>query len=181
MAVRVLLEELTAQSFPARLDSIHPTDLAEPTMLQRIMAIAGRGLMFYFVAGAIVGPGWHLAVGTLWFILPPILGLYEDRLPNKPWLYQLLPGGLPGFVFSMSLGTAGLVVLVNTMGESANLAQIGFAVLPLPATILAILRMFGREPAEGTIKWSQRPSLRWANAIGGVAILALSTYYVGFM
>ena len=63
----------------------------------------------------------------------------------------------------------------------SNLAQIGFAVLPLPATILAILRMFGREPAEGTIKWSQRPSLRWANAIGGVAILALSTYYVGFM
>ena len=74
-------------------------------------------MFFFFIAEALVGPGWHLYVGTALFILPAVVGLFEHKLPNVPLLYQVLPSGLPGFAFSIALGSVALAVLTSVVSQ----------------------------------------------------------------
>jgi hypothetical protein len=181
MVFRIIFEEIAAQTFPGRLDTVHPAELHPPKLAQKIGALVLRAVMFFFIAEALVGPGWHLYVGTALFILPAIISLFEHKLPNVPWLYQVLPTGLPSFAFSIALGSVTLSVLISVVGQTANLAQIGFAILPIPSTLFSIVKMFGRAPAQGTIRWSHRPNLALIHRTAGVVVLGVTAHLLGFI
>ncbi|MEN9710979.1 MAG: hypothetical protein RL441_971, partial [Actinomycetota bacterium] len=181
MVGRVVLEEITAQLYPARLDSIHPDELSGSTLVQRLTSLAMRVALFYFIAYAVVGPGWHLIVGTLLFMVPPVLGMFIDRLPNSPRLHYWLPNGLPAFTFSNFLGFLALTALLRFVDPSANLAQLGFALLPIPGTTFTVLKMFGREAAEGSVRISERESMKWVMRIGGAVLLIVTMRLMGLI
>ena len=174
LITRVLLEELVAQGFRGRLNFIHPTEVASPSNLQQVIALTMRSLIFCFVASAFVGTTWHLYVGTLIFAVPSFLGLMQDLLPNYPKLYQLLPAGMPGLAFALLISAGALVVLISVFGETPDLAQVGFVLLPIPSAILGVLGMFGREAAPDDVRWYQRESLTWLYRIGGIVIFVVT-------
>jgi hypothetical protein len=181
LVVRVILEELTAQFFPSRLNFIHPKDVPAPHNLQKVIALAMRAAIFWFVAGAFIGTSWHLHVGTFLFIFPSYLGLLQDRFPNYPKLYQLLPAGLPGLAFTLLVASYSLTGLTAVLGATPDLAKIAFVVLPIPSVILSILGMLGREPLEGDVRWYQRQNLTWLYRIGGIGMLAYTMHLTGIV
>ncbi len=179
LAARVLLEEVVAQYFPGRLNQLHPTEVPTSSNLQKSLALAVRGCLFYFVAGAFIGHNWQLTVGTILFIVPSYLALIQDRLPNFPILYQILPAGLPGLAFSLIVASATLGLLTNVLGSTPDLAKISFVMLPIPSGIMAFLGMLGREPADGDTRWYQRDSMVWVYRIGGLAVFAYTLRLAG--
>ena len=181
LVTRVLLEEFTSRFFPSRLNFIHPTDVASPSNLQKSIALAMRAFIFWFVAGAFIGTSWHLYVGTALFIAPSYLGLLQDKFPNYPKLYQILPAGLPGLAFTLLVASYSLAGLTAILGETPDLAKMAFVLLPIPSVILSILGMLGREPADGDVRWYQRDQLTWLYRIGGIAIFIYTLQLTGII
>jgi hypothetical protein len=140
-----------------------------------------RAFIFWFVAGAFIGTSWHLYVGTALFIAPSYLGLLQDKFPNYPKLYQILPAGLPGLAFTLLVASYSLAGLTAILGETPDLAKMAFVLLPIPSVILSILGMLGREPADGDVRWYQRDQLTWLYRIGGIAIFIYTLQLTGII
>jgi hypothetical protein len=165
--VRILLEESAARYFPSRLNFIHPTDVPDSPVMQKIIALALRAGVFMFVSAAFIGIEWYLFVGTLLFILPAYLGLLADRFPNNSTLYQIIPAGIPGLIFSLVLGATTVGLVNNMVGDDPLLAKLSFVLVPIPLFALAILGLFGREPLKDDVRWYQRPNFRIIYRVGG--------------
>lgn len=181
LIIRVLLEEFTSRFFPGRLNYIHPTDVPSPSNLQKSIALAMRAFIFWFVAGAFIGTSWHLYVGTALFIAPSYLSLFQDKFPNYPKLYQVLPSGLPGLAFTLLVASYSLSGLTAILGATPDLAKLAFVLLPIPSVILSVLGMLGREPADGDVRWYQRDNLTWLYRIGGIAIFIYTLQLTGII
>jgi hypothetical protein len=176
MLLRMALEELVARGYPNRLSQIEFTDLPEPSVAQRVLAIAVRTLAFAFVSEAFIGAVWQLWVGIALFLLTQLLMLLAPSMPNSPALFHLLPVGVPRFllVLLVSLGLATLATLL--VGDGPDSSRWAFVFLLLPGLVLAGIGMFGREPAPGDVRWYQRPNMRLAYRIGGVVLVAVSVW-----
>lgn len=181
LVIRVVGEELAAQLFPERLNKIHPDDIPGASTKQQSIALTLRFFAFLFVAGALVGNSWHLYVGGLLFILPSVLSFFQDRIPNSPKLYQILPGGLPGLAFALIVASATLNVLMHFLGATPDLAKMAFVLIPIPGFFMSLLGMVGREPAEGDVRWYQRENMVWIYRIGGIAVLMYTLRLTGII
>lgn len=181
LVLRVAGEEVAAQFFPERLNKIHPDEVPDTSMRQKSIALTFRFVAFLFVAGALIGNSWHLYAGGLLFIIPSVLSLYQDRFPNSPRLFQLLPSGLPGLAFALIVASATLTVLMNALGTTPDLARLAFVLIPIPGFIMSILGMFGREPVAGDVRWYQRENMVWVYRIGGIAVLLYTLRLTGIV
>jgi hypothetical protein len=164
---RIVLEEVSARLFPERLNKLHPTDVDDSSLAQKMIALALRAGVFFFVAAAFIGVEWYLVVGTLLFIIPSYLGLFADRMPNNPNLYQLIPAGIPGLIFSLALGAATVALISMFFGDDPLLAKLAFVLVPIPVFIVAVLSLIGREPREGDVRWYERESMKLLYRVGG--------------
>lgn len=166
LVVRLGLETLAAHLYPWRLDVTEPGELPEPSALQRLGATATRTGIFVFFAYIVVGSRWQLWVGAALFVIPQILAVYEERVPNSPGLFRALPKGLVELVLMLLVGTAVGALLLSTMDENAEtFVANSFVLLSLPGFVLSLLQLFGREGDEPRIGWGKR--------FGGVGLLAL--------
>ena len=182
MVVRIVIEEVAARFYPARLNYINPTEVAEPHTLQKYIALTIRLGLFIFVSAALMGDTWQTWVGSALFILPTVLGWYSDRLPNFPRLWRWLPGGIPGLALSLVIASTTTALVGSWLGASPELAQWSFVLLPIPLLVLSILGLFGRhgsQPDEPkpmkTEKW------RWVYRIGGVVMLVITLRLAGIL
>jgi hypothetical protein len=165
--VRIAAEEAAARLFPARLNELHPTEVDDSSLAQKMIALALRAGVFFFVAAAFIGYEWYLFVGTLLFIIPSYLGLFADRVPNNPTLFQLIPAGLPGLIFSLALGALTVGLISSVLGDDPLLAKLSFVLVPIPVFIVAILSLIGREPREGDVRWYERDNFKLLYRVGG--------------
>jgi hypothetical protein len=74
MFVRILLEEVSSRFYPARLNYINPTNVADPSPVQKYIALSIRLFLFIFVSAALMGNTWQTWVGSFLFIVPTLLG-----------------------------------------------------------------------------------------------------------
>jgi hypothetical protein len=177
---RVILEELVARWFPKRLDTLHPTDVDETDSPQKWISVAFRLAVFIFVTAALMGNVWQVWVGSALFILPTIIGFYADKFKNFPWLWRLLPTGVPGLAVALLVASATTSVVGMWFGTSPDLALWSFALLPIPMLFLALLGLFGREGAdEDEVRWIQRPQFKWVYRIGGIVMLLFTMNLAG--
>ena len=167
MVARLGFETLAAQLYPNRLARTEP-ELPDPDALQRLAACGVRAAVFVFFAYIVVGSSWQLWVGTALFVIPQVLGVYEDRFPNSAALYRVLPKGLVELVLMLFVATAVGALLIDLMNENATtfLANC-FVLMSLPGFALSLVQLFAREGDEPKIGWGKR----W----GGVVLLILGT------
>jgi hypothetical protein len=177
--LRVILEELVARWFPKRLDTLHPTDVEETDPPQKWISVAFRLSVFIFVTAALMGNVWQVWVGSALFILPTIIGFYSDKFKNFPWIWRLLPTGVPGLAVALLVASATTSVVGMWFGASPDLALWSFALLPIPMLFLALLGMFGREGVEDEVRFIQRPQLKWVYRIGGIIMLLVTMNLAG--
>jgi hypothetical protein len=176
---RVLLEEVVSRMFPARLDMLHPTEVPSTYTGHRYVALLLRIAIFIFVTAALMGNGWQVWVGSLLFALPTALGWISDRWPNSPWLWRILPQGVPGLALVLIVAQLSSMVINSWFGDSEELALWTFVLLPIPMLALSVLGMLGREGEEGEIRFMKRENLVWAYRLGGVVMLVVTLYLAG--
>jgi hypothetical protein len=177
---RVVLEEFVARYYPARLNAINPTEIPEPPLAQKASALAVRYGLWVMFTGALIGPGWQSWVGSALFLLPTIIGWYQDRFPNVPLLWRIMPTGIPGLAFSILVASFTTAWLTTIIGVSAELAQLSFVILPLPMLILSLIGMFARH---GATEDEDRPvkKLKWVYRLGGIVMMYLTLNIVGII
>jgi hypothetical protein len=179
--LRILLEEATVRYVPTRLNRIHPTEVPDSSVLQKIFAITVRASVFMFVSVAFIGFEWYLFAGTLLFVIPSLIALKSDRFPNYPILYQIIPSGIPGLIFSLVVGASTVKIINSFVGDDPKLAKLAFVLVPLPLLTVAILSMFGREPKSNDVRWYLRPSLRNLYRVGGTIAFLLVLHLTGIV
>jgi hypothetical protein len=179
-AIRVALEEFAARYFPARLNKINPTELPDSPLIQKAIALAVRYGIWVIISGALIGPGWQTWVGSALFLLPAVIGWFQDRFPNSPLLWKLLPSGVPGLAFTILVASSTSAFLATVFGATPEFAEISFVLLPLPLLALSVLGMFGRHGAsEDDVLPSQ--SNKWVYRIGGVVMLIVALNLTGII
>jgi hypothetical protein len=180
--IRVALEELAARGYPARLNKINPDEIPDPSLIQKTIVLFIKYGVWVFIGGALIGPSWQVWVGSALFVFPTVVGWFSDRFPNSPWLWRILPTGLPGLAFTLLVAsvTAGTVGAV--LGDNPNVGQWSFLILPMPLLILTALGWFGRHgvvDADGNEE--ERPGKRnkWVYRIGGIVIFIVTLRLAG--
>ncbi len=170
LSVRLGLETIAAHFYPLRLDRTEP-QLPDPGALQRLGACALRAAIFVFFAYIVVGLSWQLWVGTALFVIPQVLGVFEERFPNSAALYKVLPKGLVELVLMLFVGTAVGALLISAMDENAeSFLATCFVLLSLPGFALSLVQLLGREGEE--------PEIGWGKRLGGVVLLVVGIMLV---
>jgi len=113
-------------------------------------------------------------VGTTLFVLPNLLALIQHKLPNSRVLYHVMPQGMVNLALSLWMGGVSLVALTSMFGPTADLAKIGFVLLPIPTVIISVLRLFGRSGHEGEARFYQNPKWVWVYRVGGLVVVYLT-------
>lgn len=178
--VRVLIEEFAARYYPARLNTINPDEIPDPPLAQKIFALAVKYVMWIIFTGALVGPGWQVWVGSALFLLPSVISWFQDRFPNFPVLWRVLPTGIPGLAFSILLASFTTALVTNFIGVSEELMQWSFVLLPLPMLVYSLLGMFARH---GVTEDEDRPVKRfkWVYRLGGAVMMYFTLQLVGII
>ena len=177
--LRVFAEEASARTFPQRLDYLHPTDVADAHKSQRWVSLVIRLAVFIFVTAALMGNDWRVWVGSLLFVLPNLLGFYADKFRNIPWLWRILPNGIPGLALTLLIATATTNLVAGWFGATPELVLWSFALLPIPMLGLSLLHMYGREGNEGEERWIMTPKATWIYRIGGIGMLVVTMMLAG--
>ena len=99
-------------------------------------------------------------------MIPQVLSIYEDRLPDSRSLYRVLPKGLVQLVLMLLVGAAVGALLLSVMNEKADdFLATTFVLLLVPGFVLSIVSLFGRDGEEPRIGWGKR--------FAGVGLLVL--------
>jgi hypothetical protein len=174
LVVRLAAETIAAHLYPRRLDISDVGDVAQPRELQRLLACALRTALFVFFAYIVVGSGWQLWAGAALFLVPQILAVYEERLPNSPALFGVLPRGILGLVLMLFVATAVGALLLDTMDEHSKMFLADtFVILALPGFLLSLLSLFGREGDEAPMGWGKRIAGLGVLIVGILLVLGL--------
>jgi hypothetical protein len=179
MVARVFLEEGSARLFPARLDYLHPTEVPSTYRAHKYVALLLRIAVFIFVTAALLGDSWLVWVGSILFAVPTVLGWFKDKFPNLPWLWRILPHGIPGLALVLVVSQLTSNLVSSWFGSAPDLALWSFALLPIPLLALSVLSILGRDGEEGEVRLIKRPSLRWVYRIGGIVMLILTMKLAG--
>lgn len=171
LAVQVLAEEAAARWFPARIIAVTPEDYPDPSTLRQAISVLISAATYVFVVIAFLGNTWQLWAAVALYSGPVLLGFIADRFPNSPVLWRVLPQGTPYMVVLLWMGATLAVWVEQWLGATPDYARTSFVVLAGFPALLALLALVGREPAEGEMRWNERPSLRHAYRLGGVVTL----------
>jgi hypothetical protein len=143
------------------------------------VALLVRLSVFIFVTAALMGNDWRVWFGSALFVLPTVIGWFVDRFPNYPWLWRILPTGVPGLAFTLVVASATTSLVGSWFGASPDLVLWSFALLPIPLLGLSILQMLGRHGEPDEVRWIQRPRFVWLYRIGGVVMLFVTMNLAG--
>lgn len=176
LVLNVLLEEAAARWFPERMATVLPSERPEPGSVQMLISGLFRMGLFLFVSAAFVGNVWQLWVAAVLFTIPNLVRIVEDRLPNSPRLWQVLPMGLPQLGFLLIVSGIVAAAVASALGQTPQFAQMSFVILAVPGFILDGLGAFGREPDAGDRRWYCRPRMVLLYRIGGVAVLLATVW-----
>ena len=176
--LRVALEEFAGRAYPARMDILNPDDLKQPTRSRKFIGILFKAALYIFVSTAIFGLSWQVWVACLIFVIPALMQLFQDRLPNSRTLWRFLPTGIPGMALSLVLAFVTVTMVTWLVRDPVIMARYGFMLLAVPALILTALHVLGRHGDEGELKPIQHPERKWMYRLGGVVMYGLTVWLV---
>jgi hypothetical protein len=170
MLIRVALEEVAARAYPSRSDVLNPSDLKQPTRLRKFISIVLKAGVYIFVSTAIFGLSWQVYVACLLFVIPSLLHLFENRLPNSRFMWRFLPKGIPGMALSLAIALASVTAVTAAINNPQIMARYGFILLAVPALVLTLMHAIGRHGKDGELKPVLHPNRKWIYRLGGVVM-----------
>jgi hypothetical protein len=173
VTAQVIAEEIAARWFPDRIVAVTPDAYPEPSTRRQLLSVATSAGVYVFVVVAFLGNVWQLWAAAALYAVPTLLRFLADRFPNWPMLWRVLPQGAPYMVLLLWAGATLAVWVERWLGNTPDYARTSFVLLAAFPALLSLLGLLGREPADGEVRWNERPSMRHLFRIGGVAIVVL--------
>jgi hypothetical protein len=174
LVVRALLELAAFRWYPFRLELLTPDELPDPYRAQPVVAGVLRLGAFLFVASAFMGTGVLLWIAAGLFMLPTLVGVITDRLPNVAVLHDWLPVGLPALAFVLGLEILLEGGLAGLFGDRPDFSIIFVMALFTMLGVLGMLEALGRDGEDrGWRRLLATDVGVWVQRIGGVVTFAL--------
>ena len=169
--IRLLLEDIATYNFPERL-SRQDAEIRDPHMVQRVVSVAMKTLMFFTVSYRFLGLTQQLLIGTALFAFPQVLKLYEklERDINIMPLHFVLPKGAPKIVVMVFVGAFFAEWVQGLFTSPESFVLWSFVVLSIPGLVLSLLTIVSGKPERD---WKSTPVGTWVYRIGGIAIAAM--------
>jgi hypothetical protein len=102
---------------------------------------------------------WQLCVGIATLLTIEFMKYFRESLPNSPFIFQVMPSGIPQMVIMAFIGVA-VTSWANSLPlVASDRSQTIFLLVAVPGFVISIIKFFGRSPREGDVKWYCRP--RW--------------------
>lgn len=177
VALRYALEESATKNYPMRLLMVETNEMRYQIKGQHYFSLLIRTFLFIFVAYPFMGNVWQLYVGAVMFISPTIISMVAKNLPKIPSLFQILPVGIPKFVFMLIIGTL-YGSWVSGLIDGAQAARMGFVLLSIPGFIFSLATLFVGDPGPDAVRWYMRDKFKWIYRIGGIALVLIGSYLV---
>jgi hypothetical protein len=176
--IRVVLEEIAAGVFTARMEKINPTSIVEGSVGQEWFSLFLKyGVLCYMIA-PLVGLGWHLWLGSAIIFLPGLLSLLRIKFPTSKLIYQLMPGGIASLLAATVLSGWSGALISSLFQALPNFKELAYVLTPLPVIAMALLGMFA-EPGQ---KWYQKLKFsRTVYLVGGIAVFIMTVLATGFL
>jgi hypothetical protein len=173
IAIRYMIEGYVNQKNHYYLAYLSPRSLNEHNPNFRLIGWFVKGLLFLFFAVSFLGVTWQLWVGLTYLILPSLIKVIKEKLPNSSALFQILPVGIPALVFMTLLGRFYSTYIHSLNLDPASASRTMFVLAPIPGFVIGLLKFFGREPKPGDKRWYMRSNMTTIYRVGGVILFSL--------
>ena len=154
--LRYVVEECAIRATPARLEYLSPPVTPEIQRHYKVIALVNKVILYLFFMYGFLGWSWQLGVSIALLVFPSACKLLFLHLPNSSKLFQILPSGIPGLIFTNLLGLLTLIWVNSLPIFSADKTQTIFVLAALPGFLIGILRLFARSPKAGDRRWYMR-------------------------
>ena len=169
LVLRYVLENVTTSLTPSKLRELSTASLPEPSNMQIIVSSLIRTASFAFVAIVFIGNNWALWTGAALYLLPKLVALVDDKLPNIEVLHRYMPRGILKLTFMMFVARWWGQLLTTNIDDAEKMITFGFVFLGMPGFITTVMGWFGRSSSHD---WKQN----WFTRISGLVLLI-----VGFL
>jgi hypothetical protein len=174
ISLRYLIEEFTSRYAPQRVEYLSPGKLKNQDTESFLFALATKTFIFIFFMYGFFGMTWQIFAATFALVIPSLLKRFDSKLPNFSWLWQLIPGGIPSIVFMSLIGYA-FGNWVNSLPLLSDDKTKTIVVLTsIPGFVIGLLKLFGRSPKNGDIRWYRRDKFKPLYRIGGPCMLLIT-------
>ena len=161
---RVLVEEFAAWRYPLRLGAVATGKLPFAGPGQRLFATGLRTFLFVFLAIAFIGNCWQLWVGTILFVVPQVLSIYERSFPNSERLNRILPSGIVKVLVMLLIGSFFGKLVFSILENPDTMMRNGFILMSLPGLALSLIGLFGHDGPDPEWTWPRQ-------VLGGVIVV----------
>jgi hypothetical protein len=169
LIARYVLENVSVILTPGRMLELSHAQLPDPSGAQVFISALFRTASFTFVAIVFIGNNWALWTGAALYLLPKLVTIVDDNLPNSEALHRYLPRGILKVTFMMLIARWWGQLLTSNIDDAEKMLTFGFVFLGMPGFITTVLGWFGRSSSQ---PWKQN----WFTRIGGLILLV-----VGFL
>jgi hypothetical protein len=170
LAIRFVLENFAVAVTPVRLKALTREPLPEPTLQQKIVSAIVRTGVYMFVAVVFIGNNWALWLGGVLYLVPKLVGLGADKLPDLKPVHKYLPRGIFKVVLMLFVAKWWGGLVAAQVDNPADMIKFGFVLLGLPGL------------AFGAVGWFARSSRPWPSTIVtkllGTALLIIGVLVV---
>jgi hypothetical protein len=170
ITLRVILEDVATYAYPVRLEKVSP-DYKDPSTFQQVISLEFKTFVFITLAIPFVGFNIQLALGTLFFLLPSILGLtVGDRYPKLPVIGRILPKGALKIVAMVFIGSIFANWVEGLFENPEDFIPWSFALLAIPGLFLKFAGDMSQKPKND---WRRTDFGRTIYRVGGIVIYIL--------
>jgi hypothetical protein len=167
--VRLLIEEFAWYFYPERLSQL-TVEIREPGKFQLLRGIIFKTGVFVILAQPFIGWNWYLYTGLILFVIPQIIGIFDEYLPKAKFVRQILPGGAVKIVFFGILGTFLNQQLINVGYPNRQLVLVAFVALMIPAVAYSVLDNFA---STSYFSFKKSHKFRYLYRLGALIIFGL--------
>jgi len=165
--IRYLLEEFATRFTPARLEYLSPPKVKSQDLDAFLLSLFVKALIFFLFMIGFFGISWQILAATAILIIPEALKRVSKSFPNIPALFQIIPGGVPAIIVMSFIGSA-FSNWANSLPLLATDKSKTIVVLcSLPGFVISLLKLFGRSPKSGDVRWYRRESMKIAYRVFG--------------
>jgi hypothetical protein len=170
ITLRVIMEDLATYAYPVRLEKVSP-DYKDPSTFQQVISLEFKTFVFVVLAIPFVGFNIQLALGTLFFLLPSILGLtVGDKYPKLPVIGKIVPKGALKLVAMVFIGSIFANWVEGLFESPEDFIPWSFALLAIPGLFL---KFAGDLSAKPEYDWRRTDMGRTVYRVGGIAVYIL--------
>jgi len=178
IVIRLICEDFAQKAAPGRIEYLSAPNVRNMDSYYQVISVAVKVLIYLFFMYGFLQYSWQGFVAVAFLVLPQIIRIYADKLPNFPTLFQIIPGGVPGVVFTALLGLS-VSNWVNSLPLVAeDKSRTIFVLVAIPGFILSLLKILGRAPKPGDVRWYRRPRYTVLYRVGGVVMFTAAVSLV---